>query len=224
MVEDNTVNKVVNLITCSFNRGGIKLKICPQDVQGSIIISDYTDLNFPGRSKALHPRMKGKIPKMVQSEYVDADYYIWADSSFTIHSPNFVQWLINSLSGNEIAFFKHPERSSIKEELNFMQELMANNNQYLLTRYTGEPMAEQVDCYLSDTTFKDNVLISAGMFIYTKEFLIKYPTFMRDWLLENVLWSVQDQLSLPYMLHKHNVAYTLIDGNILNNNYCKYTG
>jgi hypothetical protein len=62
------------------------------------------------------------------------------------------------------------------------------------------------------------------MFIYTHEFITKHPTFMSDWLLENVLWSVQDQLSLPYMLYKHNVDFSIISENILSNQYAIHTG
>jgi hypothetical protein len=220
----NTEKKVVNIVTCSFSQHGRKLTICPQEAEQSLILSDYTDSNFPLRCNALHPRLKGKIPKMMQYKYQNADFYIWVDSKFTITSPHFVSWLISSLNNKEIAFFEHPNRSSISEELEFMSSLMSSNNSYLIERYCSEPMTEQVNTYIADSSFIDNTLISAGMFIYTHEFITKHPTFMSDWLLENVLWSVQDQLSLPYMLYKHNVDFSIISENILSNQYAIHTG
>ena len=42
---------------------------------------------------------------------------------------------------------------------------------------------------------------------------------MLDWFLENIAWSVQDQISFPYVLSKYKVKYSIFDGDILKNKY-----
>ena len=45
---------------------------------------------------------------------------------------------------------------------------------------------------------------------------------MKEWFYHNCLWSVQDQLSLPYLLQKFKTNYKLFKGNVYNNEYTKY--
>jgi hypothetical protein len=45
---------------------------------------------------------------------------------------------------------------------------------------------------------------------------------MTDWFFHNCYWSIEDQLSLPYLIYKHNVKYSLFkDGNVYENKYIK---
>ncbi len=194
-----------------------------QSTEHALEYVQLNDSNFASRELAMHPRLKGKIPKMLQWMQSDADYYIWLDSKFRIKSPNFVEWQLRSIGGKQICLFEHPSRSSIKAELAFMQERMQAGDAYLLERYRGEPMAEQVDSYLSDKSFEDCGLFSCGMFIYHKS-LIENRAYnlLTDWFFHCTYWSVQDQLSLPYLLQKHKIDYELYDDMILRNPFTIY--
>jgi hypothetical protein len=183
----------------------------------------FNDNNTPSRNLALHPRTKGKIPKMLQWVETDSDYYIWLDSKFTIKSKTFINDIISFLGDFDLILFNHPNRSSIKDECDFVIKGMERQDRYLIDRYCGEKLTEQVNDYLKDKTFVDNKLFALGFFAYSKN-LIKNKDYnlMSDWFFHNCYWSIQDQLSLPYLLHKHKTNYKTFDFNIFKNEYVKY--
>jgi hypothetical protein len=223
MIIDKLSSKqTVNIISCNFGSDQKVPEFPQQNGNYEVIVSHYDESNYPSRKNSLHPRLKGKIPRMLNYKWVDADYYIWMDHKFVITSSEFIEWMISNLKGKPIAFFQHYARGSIREELDFMVELINNGDRYLLDRYDGEDMISQVESYLKDDTFIDDKLFATGIFIYTKELIEKHPNILSDWFMENVLCSVQDQLSLPYVLHKHKVDFTIIDSHILYNPYVKY--
>ena len=185
---------------------------------------NYNDNNYPLRDKSLSPRLKGKIPKMLEWINDDADYYIWLDSPFEIISDNFIQNTLNAIGDNDLCLCKHNSvRSSIKEEFEYVKKEMQSNNTYLTSRYSGEDMDRQISIYLEDKSFTDNNLFEMGFFIYSKKLVEnKNYNLMTDWFFHNSLYSIQDQLSIPYLLHKHNVKYTTFDFNVFNNPDLKY--
>jgi len=91
---------------------------------------------------------------------------------------------------------------------------------YLNERYDTEPMRKQVEHYLADPLFIDNKLFACGMFIYRN--IPRVQKMLKDWFTENARWSVQDQLSLPYVLSKSDCKVNVIDAEIVNNKYTEY--
>ena len=183
-------------------------------------IDDYTE---SARIKSMSPRLRGKISKMiVWEDHPGYDYYIWADSSFSISDEKAIEILVDECIGVDACFFKHIARTSVKQELDFVLSLMEGGNQYLLDRYDGEKMKEQVEYYFKDHTWNDNYLFECGIFIYSKSVIEnKNYNLMKEWFYQNCLWSVQDQLSLPYLIHKFNINYKLLPGNVYENKYFK---
>jgi hypothetical protein len=174
------------------------------------------------RTKAMSPRLRGKIPKMVAWEdHPGYDYYIWMDAGFSILDPSAIERMVDQcLNGVDICLFRHSSRHSVKQELDFVVSLMHAGNQYLVDRYEGERMIEQVQSYSKDTTWVDNVLFECGTFIYSKDIVAnKEHNVMKEWFYHNCIWSVQDQLSLPYLLHKFGIRYKLFEGNVYSNQY-----
>jgi hypothetical protein len=178
------------------------------------------DVESP-RIKAMSSRLRGKIPKMlVWEDYPGYDYYIWMDSSFSLLKSDAIEKMVDYCIGWDACFFKHPARTSVKQELDFVVELMRNNNEYLVERYSGEKMTEQVDFYMKDPTWKDNILLACGTFIYSKSIIEnKEYNLMKEWFYQNCLWSVQDQLSFPYLLHKFKTNFRLLEGSVYSNYY-----
>jgi hypothetical protein len=189
----------------------------------NVDVEIYSDLNTPSRELSLHPRLKGKIPKMLEWQVSPHyDYYIWVDSKFTIND-GFIEAMIEGIGQFDIAVFKHPYRSTIKAELDFMNVLMKQGDNYLKSRYVGENMNKQVETYLNDKSFVDNRLFAAGCFIYSKRLVINtHFNILKEWFFHNTIWSIQDQLSLPYLLQKYKIKYTTFDFNLLNSPLMPY--
>ena len=189
----------------------------------NIDVKIYNDLNTPSRLLSMHPRLKGKIPKML--EWLSSpgyDYYIWVDSKFTLNN-GIIETLINQLGDADLGLFKHSHRDSIKSELEFVNLLIEQGNHYLNSRYVGEHMDKQVADYLSDETFVDDKLFAAGCFIYRSKLVeSREYNILKEWFFHNNLYSIQDQLSLPYLLHKFKTKYITFDFDLLNTELMNY--
>lgn len=223
--------KKVHIVTADFGNPNASevIEMVSQNTEYSVSTMAYTDINFRhSRELALHPRLKGKIPKMLEWMNVDADFYIWMDSNFKITSPLFIDEMIKAIGDYDICLHPHDHRSSVLEEGTFVHShIISNENEfthnYLNDRYKGEPIIEQVNSYMTDTSFKDLSLFSLGFFIFNKRIIEnKNYNVMTDWFFHNCYWTVQDQLSFPYLLHKHNINYTTFAYNVYNNPYAQY--
>ena len=218
--------KNVHIVTSNFGIIDSNSLIVPKQSVDNINITfaSYNDSNIlNNRKNALHPRLKGKIPKMLEWMNVDADYYIWLDAPFEIVSEHFIQNTLNSLGDSDICMCKHNARNTIKDEFNFVDSLMKNGNEYLNSRYSGEAMKEQVDVYLNDSTFVDTNLFEMGFFVYSKKLIENRDyNLMTDWFFHNCYYSVQDQLSIPYLLHKHKINYSTFEFDVFHNPDAKY--
>jgi len=215
--------KQVLLITAAFGEN-IKELIIKSPLSNddySFYIAGYNDSNTHSRANSLHPRLKGKIPKMVGWQDAPGfDYYIWVDSTFTILD-GFVENIMEFVNEDyDLFLFAHTKRNSIKDELDYINLKLSQGVKYVVERYGGELINEQVALYLSDKTFIDNSLFAGGCFMYSNRLVQnKDYNMMTDWLLHNTLYSIQDQLSLPYLLHKHQVNYKVYPHILMKNNF-----
>lgn len=219
--------KKIRLITASFGDDKKELTVKAPLIYKDYIIDQvfYNNTNTKSRAKSLHPRTKGKIPKMMEwYEHPDYDYYLWVDSKFTLLD-GFIENMLEyeNSSDADLFFFNHPERSSTKSEMDFMADKMRNGDSYLISRYDGEIMEEQVNKYLADKSFIDDKLFYCGLFMYSKNLVknIEY-NIMTDWLLHCILYHTQDQLWFPYLLHKHKVNYKVYSKPLLGNSFLRY--
>lgn len=192
-----------NSVTLPQYRGDQRLRV-------DVVCTTAED--HPSRERAMHPRLAGKIPKMLAWDtHPGYDHYLWLDSCFSLTRPDAVAWFLDHLGDHEAAFFRHRSRTSIREELDFVLTEMEAGNEYLLDRYRGEDMDRQVATYLGDPTFHDDRLIEAGAFVYSARLVSDARSnAMREWFHHNCRWSVQDQLSLPYVLHQFDVDVTML--------------
>jgi len=219
------MKKRIHISTAKFGGEELKKSI-PEQINDNyeIELISYHDNNTKSRSNSLHPRTKGKIPKMLEWLDFDADYYIWMDAPMNFITNDIGNLVEKSIEDFDICLFKHPLNSSIKKELYSVENEIGNGNQYHISRYEGEYMQEQVNSYLEDPSFIDDNLFACGFFIYSRK-LIENRNYnlMTDWFFHNCYWSIQDQLSLPYLLHKHNTKWkTFQIGDVYNNQFTKY--
>ena len=211
-------------------RGNLSPRYAPQELpQGWSLDSFFFDeTNFPLRP-SLSPRLQAKIPKMLGYELAPGyDFYIWIDSSFVVVDPGAVRWFVESCAGCDIAVFRHPERGSIRQEAEYIRQAVAEGNRYLASRYLGEPLDEQVRLYLADPQFRDLSLFSLGAFVYRAEMLADpRRNLMPLWFYHNARYSIQDQLSFPYLaylMRERGLRVGLLDGGIYDNGYLAFCG
>ena len=185
----------------------------------------YTDDNLKPRELALHPRVQAKIPKMLAHELAPGyDYYIWLDGSIALSNSSSVSWLVERCANHDMALFRHPYRQRIEDEAEYCQAEMLSGNGYLIDRYRNEPLLEQVRLYLSDPGFKDENLFACGVFVYSRAIVASEHNIMKDWFYHTARYSVQDQLSLPYLLTRYRIKYNVIEENIFSNDYFSLVG
>lgn len=221
LIKKQLPNKKYKIISANFgNHASILVENLDEIKSNNIDIVIYNDENFDSRSNSLHPRLKGKIPKMLEWMHDSCayDYYIWIDSKFILKEGS-IKYLINGIKEKDICLFRHPNRSSIFDEAKFVMEHI-RRNEYLKSRYSGESIVKQMIQYLSDPNFIDNNLFACGCFIYSKKIVANTSyNLMTDWFLHNCLYSVEDQISFPYLLYKHNIQFNCYDLNIMKNPY-----
>jgi len=174
----------------------------------------YDDNNMPSRHNSMHPRLKGKLPKMLEWRSVNADWYIWMDSSVKINTGiDIPEIIIKTARNNPLCLFRHTQATSIQEEAACVLQGISRGNDYFVKRYSGEPIANQLETYLNDDSFKDNNLFQMTFFAYHKS----AAALMQEWFVHNCIWSIEDQISFPYVLSKSGLQYSCFEGNVLSN-------
>lgn len=215
----------IKIISTSFdNHEDLKINNHEELKKFNIDFSLYNDNNFTSRVNSIKPRTKSKIPKMLEWENDENlyDYYIWIDSKFTLND-GIIFELINQIGKNDLALFKHPYRDSISKEIEFIEDEINKNNNYLLSRYYGEDFRKQLNIYMTNKKFIDNKLFACGCFVYSKNLIINREyNLLKEWFYHNMIYSIQDQISLPYLLQKFNTNYIIYDFDLLNTNLLNY--
>jgi len=211
---DNIVQQESNALDITVNRISDNLATLTSTDQVKTV-------NQADRLNAMHPRLRAKMPKMLQwAEFPGYDYYIWVDSKLRIDNPKAAESLVEACSDKDACFFRHSARESIQLELEYVIDRLNNDSQYIIDRYAGEDMAGQVSSYLADPKFIDDSLFECGAFVYSNR-AVQNPdlNLFKDWFYHNCIWSVQDQLSLPYLLQKFRVNYGILEGTVYKNKY-----
>jgi len=183
----------------------------PKDWEVKVFYHDST--NTVVRTGSLHPRIQAKMYRMLGWEmYPGFDYYIWLDAGFDLVSDKAIYAFVKHCEEHDIAMFKHSMRQSIQSEALAVINLLKAKDQYIIERYTNEPMIEQVHHYLEIEKYKDTFLVETGAFCYRPTEKIK--AMLKDWYYECCRWTCQDQLSLPVVVIRHNVDITFFPTSI----------
>jgi GR25 family glycosyltransferase involved in LPS biosynthesis len=215
---NNTKNDLTqkNCLIISANFGNIdQQKYLIKDM----VVYDDTNSVFP--SKDLNPRLRAKYFRMCSHMlYPLVPFFIWVDSSIQLKD-GIIDWMKNILGDYDAVFFKHSLRSSIVEENNYVNENMKTS--YLNKRYSNYDLNAQVDSYLKDGFPDKDGLIETGLFLRKNTENVNKA--FEHWFIEQVKWSIQDQLSLPYILWKHKINYKIItDYTVYEGPFHKYIG
>lgn len=155
-----------------------------------------------------HPRLVCKTPKMTPWRFTDCDAAVWVDASFEIHA-GFSDWVREHLERDDFVVWNHPERRDcIRQEV----ELCAG-----WAKYAAWPMREQLDHYFSEGMPEHYGLWAAGVVGW--RFTDEAKDFGTQWLEEQYRWTIQDQVSLPYLLWKNQRTPGVWQGHEFRNPY-----
>ena len=176
----------------------------------------YSDSNTPSRHLSMHPRLKSKIPKMLEWRFIESDWYVWIDSSLKLKDtfPDIAAHILKVAGNNPLVIFPHSAGSSIREEAQRVLLSMENEHEYLIRRYSGEPILEQLIHYYGDPDFVDNQLFATGFFAYHRS----AAPLLQEWFNHTATWSLQCQISFPYVLQKSDLGFSLFEGIINGDN------
>ena len=170
----------------------------------------------------IHPRLRAKYFRIMAHEFFPMmsrmnhdvglhryDHVIWVDGSVRITSPDFASFMIGSIREHGIAMLKHPTRRCIYTEAAFSAQL---------PKYRYQRISEQVEHYRQQGYPENNGLMAAT--VSARDLRRRdLDEVFEDWWEENLAWTYQDQISLPYVLWKHGRWYDEIDQDLTRNPY-----
>jgi hypothetical protein len=119
-----------------------------------------------------------------------ADLSIWIDAHLQIKNPAFVSDMRGKLGSGNWAMFTHPDRDCIYEEALVSIKM---------PKYQSLPILPQVDSYRSIVP-PHGGLYACGIIVRREPSAECLRRVHERWWEENVKWTYQDQLSLPFVL------------------------
>ena len=158
-----------------------------------------------------HPRLAAKRPKMMPWLFTDCDAAIWLDASFEVANPEFGAWSRSHLDFNDFVVWLHPEgRVDIRQEVEVC---------WFFDKYKDYPLREQLASYVERGMPPMWGLFAGGTvgWVFTDE----AKALGEAWYRENVEWSIQDQVSLPFLLWDSGKKFGIWQANEYENPYLR---
>lgn len=200
----------------SFDKGVIHV-----DQSVEVDFKYLNDDNYPIRHCSFTPRMQARIPKCFAWQmFPGYDYYVWIDGSMQMTSPDAVKWLLEKLGDADLAFFQHPDRTTLRQECEFIQEKLVGGHYYLTPRYKNEWFDEFLDSL--DKDYVDDLLIADTYFIFRNT--PNTQAMMKEWWYYISRYNINDQLGLPYVLRQFGCKFNIIDEHYMKTKHFRYVG
>jgi hypothetical protein len=179
-----------------------------------VCFTDDPRLHAPGwtmrvrRPRYPHPRLAAKWYKLLAHRALPRTRYaVWIDACVTLTGPGSVDRLVAPLGVAGVALCRHPDRDNVYDEA------VAS---LTLRKYDGLPIREQVDAYRR-AGLPDGHGLWAGTVIARDLARAEIRRLGRWWMQENVRWTYQDQLSLPYVLWRLRIEPAALPIHLWNN-------
>lgn len=191
----------------------------PQKVKGCDFIC-FTDNNKleSNTYKIIHtkglfkdPARSAKIYKILPQKYLPQyKYSLWIDGNTQIKNNFNIKKIIKIYLRNyDIALFDHPERDCIFEEAKVCIKLKKDREKIIIKQITK----------YKHNGYPKNYGLIAGGFILRKNMSKATIKINNEWWNEINNYSKRDQLSFNYVCWKNNINYSVIPGNIWDNQY-----
>ena len=191
----------------------------PEGVE--VVFHRWTDENFP-LIAGLTPRLQYRIPKLFGWEmFPGYDYYLWIDGSLSLQREDSLQWFMNQIGDNDMALFKHPWRSTIKEEVDYIEEKLQIGNKYITSRYSNGLHKQQLEECLSNPEFHDNSLYASTAFIYKNTQEVQ--EVLKKWWYQQSKHFSCDQMAMTYVVNNSDLKIKVMKENVFDFKYLKFT-
>lgn len=155
------------------------------------------------------PRLAAKAAKMTPWEFTDCDAALWIDASIEVTSDQVRAFTEVTLARADLAVWVHPEgRTDIRQEGPVCWDW---------PKYRNQPMREQVEHYAADGFPEQWGLFACGVMGW--KFTPEARRFGEAWLAEQERWTIQDQISLPYLLWREGLPFTVFQAHQYQNPY-----
>lgn len=189
----------------------------PQETEHEVTFHRFTDSDFPPIS-GLTPRLQYRIPKLFGWEMLpEHDIYIWLDSSVSLQRPDCVNWYLEQLGNADCAFFRHPWRGTVKDEVEHIEKKLEEGNEYITSRYRNGLHREFLDHMNQDPWYRDDTLYASTAFIYRNSYLMQNA--LKLWWYYQSRYFTCDQVQLPYVLYKESIIVKKIPDNLFKIGY-----
>lgn len=197
---------------CAIYGGYDLIPPVPEGVDDAVLVTDV-----PVRSgwrnvvepSDAHPRLAAKRAKARPDLYTDCDASLWMDGSIHVRDGSFARHVRELLGRTELVLTDHPEtRRCLYDEAEHCQDW---------PKYADEPLREQTQHYRDEGMPAGFGLWAAGCIARS------HTAAMKDlgdaWLREMERWSIQDQVSLPYVLWRDGISFMTFGIDQLDNTY-----
>lgn len=163
----------------------------------------------------MHPRLAAKVAKCRPDLYTSATTTIWLDAAARI-GPTSVERLAGAVSLGAFGQFVHPDRRKISDEADVSATM---------DKYQGQPVREQVAHYLKGGHPDDFGLWATGCIVRnTGDYRSVHSSFGDAWLIEQMRWTYQDQLSHPWLVNMHSLLIVPLPGPLWGNDLVSWSG
>lgn len=143
------------------------------------------------------PRLAAKRAKMLPWLFTDCDAAVWIDGSIEITGGNLRRWVEPLLAQKDLWVWQHPEgRNDIRQEGPVCWDW---------PKYAEYPIRQQIEHYANDGFPEAWGLFACGVLAW--RFTDEAKRFGALWLAEQERWSIQDQISLPYLLWREGFRF-----------------
>jgi hypothetical protein len=184
---------------CAIYGGYDLIPPVPEGVDDAVLITDA-----PVRSgwrnivepSDVHPRLAAKRPRCRPDLYTDCEASLWMDGSVHVLDGRFIDLVRSRLEDHEFILWDHPEDRDC-----FLQEAQHCHD---WPKYRDGPLLEQAQHYLSEGMPEHFGLWATGSI--ARQHTARMAAFGDAWLDEMERWTVQDQVSLPYLLWRESIV------------------
>lgn len=183
----------------------------------AICVTDDPSLQADGWTvvvapKSEHPRLAAKRPKMVPWMYTDCSHSVWIDGAFEVRDGKFSQFVREHLTRHDLVVWQHPEnRNCLYQEADYCQDW---------PKYNRDPIRQQTAAYRAAGMPEHFGLYAAGTVGMRHTANVK--KFGWAWLDECNRWSIQDQISLPFLLWQQQKTFGAWDAHEFHNDMLTY--
>ena len=142
-----------------------------------------------------HPRLAAKVPRCLPDDFTSCEASVWMDGSAHIRDGRFAALVRERLLTDELVLWAHPEdRDCLYQEAAHCWDW---------PKYATEPLREQVAAYRAEGMPEHFGLWATGC--VARRHTPAMRALGEAWLEENRRWSIQDQVSLPYLLWRSGI-------------------